>query len=280
MSEYLDISIERQTDDGWKHLMNVDYDDDLSIINARLLRDYFRDNGFSMPANEEDITPESLEVFSEKIYRDSHFPTAIAKTSKRYPYNYKCIEDLYSADDVIAKLQQLSESDNKYREVVLTFNEDETESLVFPTPYRALQSLKYDPDYAGKANIFSKDIMVRRFVDKKGNEVRQSMIKYGTEVSTYDDLKLFLRSIEKDLKNAEESRNDSKRLQALLRNELADVPKSEFKSELGKAVKHLMGKEHIVFDNEYIDELKAAIEELKFLIKIVAPNGRIIWNIS
>ena len=108
----------------------------------------------------------------------------------------------------------------------------------------------------------------------------RKMIKYGTEVSTYDDLKLFLRSIEKDLKNAEESRNDSKRLQALLRNELADVPKSEFKSELGKAVKHLMGKEHIVFDNEYIDELKAAIEELKFLIKIVAPNGRIIWNIS
>lgn len=281
MSSFLDISIERQLNGRWVNFLNCSSDEALETVNLYLLRDTFSDcDYYDGYATTENISEESVYNFATKIRRDGYFGN-IQKGSKLWPYDKQCRSTSSAASNAISELKALSE-DNRFKFCDITVLL-KNKTYEYGTPYAAMQDLMYNPELKDLVQEVANGcvIYVNRYFNDQNEEVHQFQVPSNTYISTYKNLKAFEHELENDLAQAEESRSDENRLRSLLSGEIAELSPEDLKGPLGKIVKRIIkNKSSFSYSKDYIDSLKDSLEELKFLIRLVGENGRIIWNIS
>lgn len=288
MSSYLDISIERQLEDGkWVNFINCSSEDALETVNLYLLRDAFRDCEYYTceVTDVTDVAKQTALNFATKIQRRDGIFNSVSEGSPLWPYDKEEHDIKITTLYILSKMEELERNENfRFSEVVLTLR-DGTE-LTFATPYNALTELRYNPDYKDKelVHIFKDEIIIRKFFDKNGDEVVQYQVPNYTYLSTYEDLKKFEHEIERELEDAKQSQSDVVRLGSILNDEVSELKPEEMEGPLGDIVKRLIG--HVGDDEwseyacDYIESLENVLNELRFLIRLVGKNGRIIWRIS
>lgn len=288
MSSYLDISIERQLEDGkWVNFINCSSEDALETVNLYLLRDVFRDCEYYTRevTDVTDIAKQTALNFATKIQRQNGVFNSVSEGSILWPYDKEEHDIKITTLDILSKMEELERNENfRFSEVVLTLR-DGTE-LTFATPYNALTELRYNPDYKDKelVHIFRDEVIIRKFFDTEGDEVVQYQVPNYTYISTYEDLKKFEHEIERELEDAKQSQSDVVRLGSILNDEVSELKPEEMEGPLGDIVKRLIG--HVGDDewSEYtcdnIESLENVLNELRFLIRLVSKNGRIIWRVS
>lgn len=287
MSSYLDISIERQLENGkWVNFINCSSEDSLETVNLYLLRDAFRDcEYYTREVDRTDVAKQTALNFATKIQRRDGIFNSVSEGSPLWPYDKEEHDIKITTLDILAKMEELERNENfRFSEVVLTLR-DGTE-LTFATPYNVLTELRYNPDYKDKelVHIFKDEIIIRKFFDKNGDEVVQYQVPNYTYLSTYEDLKKFEHEIERELEDAKQSQSDVVRLGSILNDEVSELKPEEMEGPLGDIVKRLIG--HVGDDEwseytcDYIESLENVLNELRFLIRLVGKNGRIIWRIS
>lgn len=288
MSSYLDISIERQLEDGkWVNFINCSSEDALETVNLYLLRDAFRDCEYYTRevADVADVAKQTALNFATKIYRQGGVFNSVSEGSPLWPYDKEEYDTKFTTLCIMSKLEELERDENfRFCEVVLTLR-DGTE-LTFATPYNALTELRYNPDFKDKElmHIFKDEIIVRKFFDTDGDETVQYQVPNYTYLSTYDDLKRFEHEIERELEDAKQSQRDEVRLGSILNNEISELKPEEMEGPLGDIVKRLIGHvgddEWSDYTQDYIESLGNVLDELRFLVRLVGKNGRIIWRVS
>jgi len=288
MSSYLDISIERQLENGkWVNFINCSSEDTLETVNLYLLRDVFRDCEYYTceVADVTDVAKQTALNFATKIHRQNGVFNSVSEGSPLWPYDKEEHDIKIETLDILSKMEELNRNDNfRFSEVVLTLR-DGTE-LTFATPYNALTELRYNPDYKDKelVHIFRDEVIIRKFFDTEGDEVVQYQVPNYTYISTYEDLKKFEHEIERELEDAKQSQSDVVRLGSILNDEVSELKPEEMEGPLGEIVKRLIGHigddEWSDYTRDYIESLGNVLDELRFLIRLVGKNGRIIWRVS
>ena len=303
MGSYLNFSIERKLSSGeWVHFYDLPYDDDLLIVNDRVLRDSFYDTEFY------DGTPDINELCDKtkanmcsKIERHGIF-CHVDEESDLYPYKFKCFENYYwmytscnTKEKILKKLDELDKDlDTKFNDVgilikdaylkelfdknydIITFD-DRSYLHLFMSPHSAKNALLYNPD-------FQKDyfwgIASLKYLNSKKKEVKQYKLTNNTRVSSYNSLLAMKSDLEKSIKKAELSMSDDARLSQILSDACEEADEDDWNTSLGKIVKSLIKNDNFSYSEEYIDGLKLQLQELEKLIFITGINGRVIWNIS
>jgi hypothetical protein len=287
MSSYLDISIERQLENGkWVNFINCSSEDALETVNLYLLRDAFRDcEYYTREVDRTDVAKQTALNFATKIQRYGGVFNSVSEGSPLWPYDKEEHDIRIETLGILSKLEELDRNENfRFCEVILTLR-DGTD-LTFATPYNALTELRYNPDYKDKelAHIFRDEIIIRKFFDKDGDEVVQYQVPNYTYLSTYEDLKKFEHEIERELEDAKRSQSDEVRLGSILNDEVSELKPEEMEGPLGEIVKRLIGHigddEWSDYTQDYIESLGNVLDELRFLIRLVGKNGRIIWRVS
>ena len=288
MSSYLDISIERQLENGkWVNFINCSSEDTLETVNLYLLRDVSRDCEYYTceVADVTDVAKQTALNFATKIHRQNGVFNSVSEGSPLWPYDKEEHDIKIETLDILSKMEELNRNDNfRFSEVVLTLR-DGTE-LTFATPYNALTELRYNPDYKDKelVHIFRDEVIIRKFFDTEGDEVVQYQVPNYTYISTYEDLKNFEHEIERELEDAKQSQSDEVRLGSILNDEVSELKPEEMEGPLGDIVKRLIGHlgddEWSDYTRDYIESLGNVLDELRFLIRLVGKNGRIIWRVS
>jgi len=285
MSSYLDISIERQLENGkWVNFINCASEDALETVSLYLLRDVFRDcEYYTCEVDRTDVAKQTALNFATKIHRQNGVFNSVSEGSPLWPYDKEEHDIKIETLDILSKMEELDRNDNfRFSEVVLTLR-DGTE-LVFATPYNALNELRYNPDYKDKepAHIFRDTVIIRKFFDKDGDEVVQYQVPNHTYLSTYEDLKKFEHEIERELEDAKRSQSDEVRLSSILADEVSELKPEEMEGPLGEIVKRLIAHNDgdFYYTLDYVESLGNVLDELRFLIRLVGKNGRIIWRVS
>lgn len=287
MSSYLDISIERQLEDGkWINFINCSSEDALETVNLYLLRDAFRDcEYYTREVDRTDVAKQTALNFATKIQRRDGVFNSVSEGSPLWPYDKEEHDIKITTLDIMSKMEELEINENfRFSEVVLTLR-DGTE-LTFATPYNAINELRYNPDFKDQEleRIFSDEVIVRKFFDKNGDEVVQYQVPNHTYLSTYEDLKTFEREIERELEDAKQSQRDEMRLGSILNDEVSELKPEEMEGPLGEIVKRLIGHagddDWSDYTRDYIESLENILSELRFLVRLVGKNGRIIWRVS
>lgn len=281
MSSYLDISIERQLKDGeWINLLNCSYDEELMTVDLYKLRDAFQDcDYYESFATKENISEESLNNFAVKIRKNSCF-NSIQKGSKLWPYDKKPFETLVNTTNVLDELKRLANTNGlKFRDITVYLKD---EKLEYDTPYAALQDLKYNSKYSG-ISFDNKVIGIINYCDADSNSIDQFWLPENTYISTYKNLRAFEQKLVDEIEQIKQTQNDENRLSRLLAEEVSELDSKDMKGPLGDIVKRIIKNndtESDFYTKEYTDSLKDSLDELRFLIRLVGENGRIIWNIS
>ena len=281
MGSYLDISIERQLDDGtWVNFMNCSSDDALMTVNLYKLRDVFNDcEHYDGEATIHDISKESASNFAIKIRQKNNYFGNIREGSASWPYDKRRNTVTAQNVDIMKFLSALEESlDTKFCSISLYVGGKER---LYDTPYTAIQDLKYSPEYKGKVDeLFDHKVCVHRYYNGQ-NEIVQYQMPSHTFISSYANLKAFERELVKELKQAEQTQSDENRLRALLISETSELKPEDMKGPLGDIVKRITkSRKWSAYTKSYIEELQDNLEELRFLIRLTGENGRIIWGIS
>ena len=281
MSSYLDISIERQLEDkSWVNLLNCSYDEERKTVDLYKLRDVFRDcDCYESLATKENISEESLNNFAVKISRNSCF-NSIQKGSKLWPYDKKPFETLVNTTNAFDELEHLANTNGlKFRDITVYLKD---EKLEYDTPYTALQDLKYNSKYSG-ISFDNKTIGIINYCDADGNSIDQFRLPENTYISTYKNLKALEQKLADEIEQIKQTQNDENRLGQLLAEEISELDPKDINGPLGDIVKRIINNndaESDFYTKEYIDSLEDSLDELKFLIRLVGENGRIIWGIS
>lgn len=281
MSSYLDISIERQLKDGeWINLLNCSYDEELMTVDLYKLRDAFQDcDYYESFATKENISEESLNNFAVKIRKNSCF-NSIQKGSKLWPYDKKPFETLVNTTNVLDELEHLANTNGlKFRDITVYLKD---EKLEYDTPYAALQDLKYNSKYSG-ISFDNRVIGIKNYCDADGNSIDQFRLPENTYISTYKNLRAFEQKLADEIEQIKQTQNDENRLSRLLAEEVSELDPKDMKGPLGDIVKRIIKNndtESDFYTKEYTDSLKDSLDELRFLIRLVGENGRVIWNIS
>lgn len=281
MSSYLDISIERQLKNGeWVNLLNCSYDEELMTVDLYKLRDTFQDcDYYESFATKENISEESLNNFAVKIRKNSCF-NSIQKGSKLWPYDKKPFETLVNTTNVLDELEHLANTNGlKFRDITVYLKD---EKLEYDTPYAALQDLKYNSKYSD-ISFDNKVIGIKNYCDADGNSIDQFRLPENTYISTYKNLRAFEQKLVDEIEQIKQTQNDENRLSRLLAEEVSELDPKDMKGPLGDIVKRIIKNndtESDLYTKEYTDSLKDSLDELRFLIRLVGENGRIIWNIS
>lgn len=287
MSSYLDISIERQIEDGkWVNFINCSSNDSLETVNLYLLRDAFRDcEYYTCEVDRTCVARQTALNFATKIQRHNGCFNAVLKGSPLWPYDKEEHDIKITTLDILSKMEELERNENfRFSEVVLTLRDGI--ELTFATPYNAINELRYNPDFKDQdlTRIFSDEVIVRKFFDKNGDEVVQYQVPNHTYLSTYEDLKNFEREVERELEEAKQSQRDEVRLGSILNDEVSELKPEDMEGPLGEIVKRLIGHvgddEWSDYTRDYIESHENVLDELRFLIRLVGKNGRIIWRIS
>ena len=281
MSSYLDISIERQLEDGsWINLLNCSYNEECKTVDLYKLRDVFRDcDCYEGLATKENISEESLNNFAVKIQRNSCF-NSIQKGSKLWPYDKKPFETLVNTTNALDELEHLANTNGlKFRDITVYLKD---EKLEYDTPYTALQDLKYNSKYSG-VSFDNKVIGIINYCDADGNSIDQFRLPENIYISSYKNLKALEQKLADEIEQIKQTQNDENRLGQLLAEEISELDPKDINGPLGDIVKRIINNndaESDFYTKEYIDSLEDSLDELKFLIHLVSENGRIIWGIS
>lgn len=299
MGRYLDLSIERKTEEGWKHLYSASYEEGMELINCCILRDLFSETECYSSFGLSTLADETIINLGIKIEENGVF-MPIKKDSVCYPYRYRRVEtlvgDSLSKDKIIDKLKRMS------RDIKIRFNDtivlvkpeclDDAVSIgvtmsavglkngiKFPCPWNACFALKADMKLKDKD--WFNGIAYCEYYDDDGKEVKQYAIPQTLKISTYKDLICMKEGLEKDIAKAEESMSDDARLSKILADRTTSVAEDDWSTSLGRIVKELMSNEPLIsYTTEELDELKAQKSELEKLILMVDENGRVVWSIS
>ena len=304
MSSYLDLSIERNTKEGWKHIYSASYEEGMEIINCRVLRDFFAETdhyeAYGM-AYSTTLTEETLLNLAMKI-EEKGFLSPIREDSPYYPYKYRRIEtlvsDCLSRDEIIAELKKMMHSiKTRFNNVIILVKPENYDDVVktnvmmssvglrcgmiFSQPYNAFNALTNDTKLEDK-DWFDGIVYCDYVNDKTGELVKQYIMSQHSKISTYKNLLAMKEEVEKRIAKVKESMKDDVRLSKLLAHETEGVTDNEWDTSLGRIIKELISNdsEFTDYTDNYLEELEMQKFELEKLILITGENGRVIWSIS
>lgn len=358
MSSYLDFSVERKTDKGWKQIYSTDYDDDIEVVSPYVLKPVFWDTDcFQKFADfEDELTLETLCMHGIKIERvpnpeddDSYSAQWNKETynSKSYPYKYKpfiftslalyfpgtgsdkkqalieqfkllckserkfvdtligvSIEGIDKHLDVLIDYLHLKAGktckdvsdyqvlkDQILRKGTIKDDLDKFDDLIehqgeyymlVSTPYVAITLVRDYPVF--KDEVLAKDVLTGRYglvqyQDDTGKTVRQYTLG-DAKISTKEDLARLAKEVEDSISNAEKANSVDNLVKDRIRDFLDDAKDSDLETELGQKLAEYTDDTESTFTDDYIEDCKVQLEELRVLIRLVGDNGRLIWNID
>lgn len=304
MSSYLDLSVERNTKEGWKHIYSASYEEGMEIINCRVLRDFFAEtehyDAYAM-AYSTNLTEETLLNLAMKI-EEKGFLSPIREDSPYYPYKYRRVEtlvgDCLSKDEIVAELEKMTHSiKTRFNHVIVLVKPENYDDVVktnammssvglrcgmiFSQPYHAFNALTNDTKLEDK-DWFDGIVYCDYVNDKTGESVNQYIMSQHSKISTYKNLLAMKEEVEKSIAKVKESMNDNVRLSKLLARETEGVTDDDWDTSLGHIIKDLIGNdsEFTDYTDEYLEGLETTKAELEKLILITGENGRVIWSIS
>ena len=302
MSSYLDISIERKTEKGWRHFFDASYVEGMELINCRILRDVFSDTDcyteFALQRMLE-LTDETILNIGIKIIEDE-FLTPIRTDSPLYPYKYTRVDHVVATgilrNEILNKLEKMTHSiETRFNDIFILIKPENVNDTInanlikiskigprsgikLNSPFAALQFLKYTV-----TNDWFDGIMYCTYIGNDGKEAKQYILPSKAKVSYYKDIIAMRDDLEKDIVRAKESMNDDIHLSRLLKQQTSDVPDNDWNTALGQIVQNLINEnspedlDYIYEDLETLENQKA---ELDKLIMLTGENGRVIWSIS
>lgn len=302
MSSYLDISIERKTEKGWRHFFDASYVEGMELINCRILRDVFSDTDcyteFALQRMLE-LTDETILNIGIKIIEDE-FLTPIHTDSPLYPYKYTRVDHVVaietSRNEILNELEKMTHSiKTRFNDVFILIKPENVNDAInvnlikiskigprsgikLDSPFAALQLLKYTT-----TNDWFDGIMYCTYIGNDGKEAKQYILPSEAKVSYYKDIIAMRDDLEKDIVRTKESMNDDIRLSRLLKQQTSGVPDKDWNTSLGHIVQNLINEnnpEDLDYAYEDLEILKSQKAELDKLIMLTGENGRIIWSIS
>lgn len=304
MSRYLDISIERKTEKGWRHFFDASYADGMELINCGALRDLFSATDYTGHYTEfalqrmTELADETILNIGMKIAEDG-FLSPICIDSPLYPYKYVRVDHLVatgiSRNEILDTLEKMTHNiKTKFNNVFILIKPENVDdainanlkifkigprsSIMLDSPFVATLFLKHTA-----TNDWFDGVMHCTYINNEGKEAKQYTLPPKAKILYYKDIIAMRDDLEKDIAKAKESMNDDIRLSRLLKQYTNDVPDNDWNTNLGHIVQRLISEnnpknlDYVYEDLETLENQKA---ELNKLIMITGENGRVIWSIS
>ena len=295
MSSYFDFTVERLKDGKRIDIANSWTDCELAVINPYVLKALFWESGecsFPLSSHEKEASIQTIRQFGRKI--------KMSETEmKEYPYDKTLKRESWNIVDkkkALDWLEKISESESKFDDIALYFSNKEKNkrkkfseelgcnkfwSSVFfdgflwkEGAWSLHERLKYDPSF--EDGIGFERIGLVSYWNNENENVKQWVLEGN--VSDKEDLEIMARHLTSDIENAKRC-NESAELAKREVKEILDEFEGD-DSEIYKRFKEFCGGADGYYDLEYIDELKAQLDELRLLIHFVGDDGILCWNIQ